>query len=122
MRVKKNLRTRCDRRIRNLSSGLSSLLVLAVLRPLLHLLRYRRPIFAHAVHDPLHRVDGRLRASLLGRQNLALLVNHEDAALGLLLHGHADGGDEEVLWVAEEGVGEVLLGFEGGVRLGAVGA
>lgn len=69
---------------------------------------------------PVNRGGGTAR---LGDEHLALLVDDEDAALGALGRLlQANGLDERGGRVAQQRVGQVLLGLEGGVGLGRVGA
>ena len=71
----------------------------------------------------LDAVDRGRGAAGLGDEDLAGLVDDEDAALGALgLLAQANGGDEGRLRVAQQRVLQALLLLEGGVGLGRVGA
>ena len=102
------------RRIRHLPRRIRPLPIL------LNLLLPRR--LRSPPHHLLNRIDRSLRAAPLRHNHLPALIDGKNAALRLLGRAvlHADGGDEGVGWVAEEGVGEGLLGFEGGVCFRAV--
>lgn len=69
----------------------------------------------------LHSLDSSIRATGKASQNLAVLIDSKDApdcSLGLLLE--SDFCDQRGTSVAEKRIGQVLLGFESGIRLGRV--
>ena len=69
----------------------------------------------------LDDVDGALRATGLGREDLALLVHNKDAPLRPLgVLRQADGADERGGRVAQERVRQLVLGAERGVGLARV--
>jgi hypothetical protein len=73
------------------------------------------------VHELPDDLDSRGRTAGLSSEHLAGLVHDEDATSGArecLLH--ANGRDERLLGVAQECVGQLLLGLEGGVCLWTV--
>lgn len=80
------------------------------------------PSFSKRRDDLLDGINSSSRATGLGEDDLAGLVDNKDAALGALGRLlEADGGDQGRGWVAEERVGQLLLLLEGGVGLGRVG-
>jgi hypothetical protein len=73
------------------------------------------------IHDLLNHSNSPIRASRLGRKNLASLVYNEHTALGALRALQADSRDERLGRIADQRVGQVLLGLERCVGLGAIG-
>lgn len=92
--------------------------------PVIHTQRIiRLNLSTKLLDELLHPVNSTLRASGLGNEHLALLVDDKDAALGALGDLlEADGTDERRLGVAQQRVGELLLVLESRVGLGRVGA
>lgn len=83
----------------------------------IHLSSLRKP--SNDLLDSIHR---RSRTTGLSQENLTLLGDRKDAALGALWGLlQSDGADERGCGIAEERVGQVLLGTEGGVCLWRVG-
>lgn len=69
----------------------------------------------------LNGIHSGIRTASFAQQDLALLVHGEHAAsgsLGRLLE--SNGTNEGGTGVAEEGVGQILLGLEGGIGLGGI--
>lgn len=104
-------------RISNLSCRLRLLLI-----PILRAPHPSSITFLHTTNNPLRRINCGLWSSPKRLEHLPGLIHYEDSAFGLSGRGHANGGNESVFGVAEQGIGEGLLGLEGGVRFGAVGA
>ena len=78
--------------------------------------------FSKSGNDLLDGIDSASRAAGLGKDDLARLVDDEDAALGALGRFlEPDSGDQSCARVAEQRVGQLLLLLEGGVGLGRVG-
>lgn len=109
-------------RIRHLPRRIRLLLVLALGGRLANVASLA--LVALGLDELLDDGDGRVGPARLGGQDLGALVDDEDAADGALCVaglGEAEGADERGGGVAEEGVGQVLLGLEGGVGAGGVG-
>lgn len=105
--------------ISNLTCRVGHFLVLFLVLVVCVLIAWGRVL---GVDQLLDDFDGSSGTTGLSCQDLAVLVDDKDApggALGRLLE--ANGGDEGLGGVAEQCVGQLLLGLEGRVGLGAVG-